>query len=526
MLLRLYPAVSPVAAAAAGGVAVLVLLTLRIYNRPDALQVVRVADELGLGGDAVTSFRLLETGAADPWSRAALDRGTVACTRFAREARAGYPVVPRWRSWRDVAVVAAALLVLQFVPDQLGSHWAERRAEQQALRAAAASAQEALDRVRNLQVNGEDVLPEEVKRRLGNLPGEVARAGDRREAAAKLEKARWELDGARMVINPSSDRDIRRLARAWGSIEGEEWQDLAGALRGGGEDDIQKAVHSLTDKLQAGDQEDKINMAAALLAGAGMVEDPALRRALRDTAGAALGSASAAGRSGSGNSPGGGGQNLAAAANSLAGALSGAAATASAGGAMGSASATLAALAQELTGAGSTGEGTLVAGGNSGTGNNDGSSAGGSAGVAPGGSNAGNVHGPCETGSGSTGSGAPGGNGDSGGDGSGRSPGGGQGSAGSGASPFGSGMDMIYTPFRPDGGVDGRVSGHIREGEQGSEVSLEGSPTTLGELRPYTEVYGRYMAEAQQSLGRAPLPPDMEKLVWQYFNTLVPGVES
>jgi len=81
-------------------------------------------------------------------------------------------------------------------------------------------------------------------------------------------------------------------------------------------------------------------------------------------------------------------------------------------------------------------------------------------------------------------------------------------------------MNLIYTPFHPDGGVDGQVQGQIREGEQGSEVALERSPTTLGAVRPYTEVYGQYMAEAQESLGRAPLPPDMEKLVWQYFNAL------
>lgn len=81
-------------------------------------------------------------------------------------------------------------------------------------------------------------------------------------------------------------------------------------------------------------------------------------------------------------------------------------------------------------------------------------------------------------------------------------------------------MNLIYTPFRPDGGVEGQVSGQLRDGEQGTEVALDGGPTTLGELRPYTEVYGQYMAEAQQSLGRAPLPPEMENLVWQYFNTL------
>lgn len=83
---------------------------------------------------------------------------------------------------------------------------------------------------------------------------------------------------------------------------------------------------------------------------------------------------------------------------------------------------------------------------------------------------------------------------------------------------------MIYTPFHPDGGVESHVSGQIREGEQGNQVELDSSPTALGAVRPYTEVYGRYMAEARESLSRTPLPPDREELVWQYFNTLVPDV--
>ncbi len=79
---------------------------------------------------------------------------------------------------------------------------------------------------------------------------------------------------------------------------------------------------------------------------------------------------------------------------------------------------------------------------------------------------------------------------------------------------------MIYTPFHPDGGVESSVQGQVRQGEQGSQVQLDNSPTALGAIRPYREVYGRYMAEAQESLSRAPLPPDKEELVWRYFNSL------
>lgn len=396
VLLRLYPAVSPVAVAAIGGVAVLAVLALRVFYRPDAMAVVRVADELELSGDAVTSFRLLESGAADPWSGAAVDRGVEACARLAREKQPGYSLVPYRRPWRDVALLAAALVVLQFVPDPMGSYWAERRAERQALRAAAAEAQQAVDLVRDLQVNGEAVLPEEVRQKLADLPREVARAGDRGQAAAMLERAGWELDGARAVVDPSANRDIQRLAEAWGGREEAEWSAMVDALQSGEREEIDRAVEGLADKLQAGAAEDKIDTAAALLAAASMVENPGLRRALREIAAAGLNNNSSGGQSGGGNSPGGGAQNLAAAADSLAGALAGAAASASAGGALGNASATMAALARKLTGDGSGAGGTQLAGNSVGS-TGSGGNASGTTGTTPGGNTGGHSHGPGET---------------------------------------------------------------------------------------------------------------------------------
>lgn len=517
-LLRLYPAFPPPVALFAGGAIMLGVILTRLYRRPDVLAVVRVADELGLNGEAVTAFRLLETGAGDAWSREALTKGTNACARFAPGAGARYPAVPRWRPWRDLALLAVVLLVLQAVPDHLGSYWAERKEEQRALQAAAREARLAVDQIKNLQVNGEDILPGELQKKLGDLPREVARAGDRNEAAAELERARWEVDGARAVIDPSAGRDMQRLAEAWGSVDDGKWQDMARALSGGDEGDIQKAARELVEKTRQGGEEANLELAAALLAGAGMVEDPALRKSLRDTAGAALTSGNSAGQSGSGSGAGQDGDSLSAAVDSLAGALAGAAGTASAGGALGSASAALASAAQSLGGTGSAGAGSQVAGNASGTGGNGG----GTGGTAPGGANASGAGEPGGTGSGSDGDNGSGAGGDNSGDGAGGSgPGsGGQGSGAGGASSSGGGMDMIYTPFHPDGGVDSQVRGQVGEGQQGSETALERSPVALGELRPYTEVYGRYMAEAQESLGRAPLPPDMEKLVWQYFNSL------
>ncbi len=521
-LLRLYPAFSPPAALFTGGAIVLGVVLTRLYRRPDALAVVRVADEMGLNGEAVTAFRLLETGTGDPWSREALDRGTKACAGFALSEGAHYPAVPRWRPWRDLALLAAVLLVLQAVPDHLGSYWAERKEEQRALQAAAREARLAVDQIKNLQVNGQDILPEELRKKLGDLPREVARAGDRGKAVAELERARWEVDGARAVIDPSAGRDMQRLAEAWDSADDEKWRDMAQALRGGDEGEIQEAARKLVEKTQQGGEEANLELAAAMLAGAGMVENPALRKSLRDTAGAALTSGNSAGQSGSGSSSGQGGESLATATDALADVLAGAAATASAGGTLGRASAALASAAQNLGGAGAAGAGAQMAGNAAGSGGNGS----GTGGTAPGGSNASGAGGQGGSGSGSgsdgnNGSGGTGnsGNGDGdGGNGNGTGSGG-QGSGVGGASSSGGGMDLIYTPFHPDG-VDSQVQGQVREGEQGSETALEHSPVALGELRPYTEVYGRYMAEAQDSLGRAPLPPDMEKLVWQYFNSL------
>ncbi|MCG8402446.1 MAG: hypothetical protein MJA84_12780 [Firmicutes bacterium] len=385
-LLRLYPAAPAWTAAVAGLTAVLTVLALRIWQRPDALTVVRVADTLGLNGDAVTAFRLFENKAADPWSRAAAAGGIDAGARLAAGTRAAYPAVPHWRSWRDLALLAVALVVLQALPDPLGAYWAERRAEKQALQAAAREADRVVDEVRELEVAGEDVLPEELKQRLGDLPREVARAADRHDAAAKLERARWELDGVRAVVDPSARRDIKRLEETWGRLGGEEWRNMAEALGSGDESDIHKAVENLSEQMKDAGEEERLETAAVMFASAGLVENPELRRALRDTAGAVLSGGRSPGPPGSGGNQGPGSRNPDAA-NSLAGALSGAAATASAGGALGGASATLSNLARDLSGAGS-GGGAQMAG------NNVGDNPAGSAGAAPGGASSGNAHSP------------------------------------------------------------------------------------------------------------------------------------
>ncbi len=399
-LLRLYPLVPPVASAVAGCATALAVAALRVHLRPDALAVVRVADELGLNGDAVTAFRLLEAGASDPWSRAAVERSVAACAALSAKVEHIYPAVPAWRPWHHLALLVTALAVLQVVPDPLGSYWAERREERRALVAAAEEARRAVDEIRELKINGKDVLPEEIKKKLGELPREVAGAVDPGEAAARLEKARWELDSTRAVIDPSAQRDINKLAAAWQGMEGKkEWRDMAQALQNGDEKEIAQSVQKLTAKLKEAGEEEKFEAAATMFASAAMVENPELRRALRDTAAAILSSGGDAGAAGNQNNAGQSGSGLDAAANTLASALSGAASAASAGAALGNASATLAALAMSLTGSGARGNHQLA--GNNGAGDEEGgqSPAAGQAGAgtSPGGTSAGTAHGPGET---------------------------------------------------------------------------------------------------------------------------------
>ncbi|MDN5348245.1 MAG: hypothetical protein PWP65_1809 [Clostridia bacterium] len=53
-------------------------------------------------------------------------------------------------------------------------------------------------------------------------------------------------------------------------------------------------------------------------------------------------------------------------------------------------------------------------------------------------------------------------------------------------------------------------------------MDLPVSPTDLGAVRPYSEVYAQYTGEARETLGRSPLPPTLENLVWRYFSSLEP----
>ncbi|WP_027364823.1 hypothetical protein [Desulfotruncus alcoholivorax] len=508
-------------AAGIGAAVALLAGGLRVYLRPDALTLVSVADLAGLNGSAVTAYRLLEQRSGDDWARAAKNEVMTDCRDKSPALAEGYPVIPRPKSWGGVWLLAAMLLAYTFLPNPLAAYRTSVRQEREALKLAAEQARSAVELVKDVKIKGNNILPDDVRKQMASLPRDIKNSGDRQEAANKLETARWQLDQARAVLGMTAKKDLERLAAGWGKMNGKEWQGLAGALRKGDSADIDRAVQVLEKAMLKADDEKRKQIASALYSGAGAVSDPALRQALKDAAGAAL---DAGRRSGgkSANTAGQGDAGLAAAAGALSGALANAAQTAGAEAALGSASASLAALAGGLAGGGESGNMGLASAGSAELGGSGGAAADSGFSSDPGppgsGNDAGNGSGGDGDGSG-RGSQNGGATGNSNGNGSGVGNGG-QGSGGSGAGRTGSGLNMVYTPFLPGEGEKSRVAGQVRQGQAGNEVSLESSPTALGALRPYQEVYGRYMAEAHESLSRAPLPPEMENLVWSYFSSL------
>lgn len=100
-------------------------------------------------------------------------------------------------------------------------------------------------------------------------------------------------------------------------------------------------------------------------------------------------------------------------------------------------------------------------------------------------------------------------------------------------SPGGSGTASVRTPttyetvFAPHlagggRGVSASISGQAR-GAAGQSVDLPESPLTLGQLRPYNEVFAGYEAAARRTLSRSSLPPNLEALVRAYFGAIQPA---
>lgn len=534
-ILYLTPQAAPVAWAGLAGLMVAALVTgWRLLNRPDALDVVRIADDLGAGGGAITAFRLLDRSSRDPWAEAAVAEGLKVCAALGRDN--SYPISTSWRPWQGVIVLAIVFTVLAFLPNPLSSGWLGRREAREALAEATRRAETIIEQAEKLQVGEKELLTPGEKQELQSFGQDLRRSGSREQAAAALEEAAMILEEAGTRAGPQAGEDLAYLAAALQDMSGPGWREMGEALGRGDSKGLEAAAEALAAGLEEGGKEAREEAAMALWQQAEAVGDAGLRRELREAARGLMQAGASGGE----------------AMQALSASLSSLATQATTAGSLAHGAATLEAMAQAMAGGGdamavATAAGT--AGGNpagaAGAGGNP-ASAGAAAGGNPGGYGSGAGQGSAggsgsggaggaagagtagHTGS-SDGSGSGGGNGEANGSGSGQGDGtgkgtGGQGSGGHGAGTSGGGLQMVYAPSLLGGtGEQVQVSGEIREGEAGSEVTLEESPLTLGEVRPYTEVYPGYRQEAQESLVQAPLPPALEDLVWKYFTSLEPG---
>lgn len=533
-----------------GAVAMISVLILRIYFFPDALKIVRVADELGLNARAITAYRLLEKNNREPWNRAAIKEGLNACEEL--EYKKMYPFVPSWRLWKGIAVLAGALLVVSWLPSPLASCWEARQAEKEALATAALKAREVVEQIKQLPPEQKELLPEKLQQDLNKLAHAAGKAKDRQEGAENLERAGQEIEDALALLEPAR-RDAQQLAGAWKNSSEALLQKMADALEKGDPEEIAglaKELQELAGSTGSGKKEVALNLFQA----AETVSDSHLRKSLRKLARTMLSPA------GDKETKQAGSESIN---ESLSQALASLAQRAKTAARLERASSAMFNLANALnaggasqaiaragggsdhgtsgsssTGSAGGGYSTNAPSGSSGTNNGaggsgiDGSAASssGSGGSSSGGGNSGGNGNPGNgTGSGEgTGQGEGGSNGGEGsgsgitGHGGGTGTGaGGSGSGGQGAGTAGGGFDRIYAPFLLGGsGQESRVSGQIRPGSAGTETALPKSPAGLGAVRPYKEVLPLYKEEAVNSLSATPLPPNLESLVWQYFSSL------
>ncbi|MEW6423693.1 MAG: hypothetical protein AB1523_02955 [Bacillota bacterium] len=543
VLLRLTPLYSCLFLAGIGGAAAAVVVFVwRSLSIPDALKVVQIADELGLNGEAVTAYRLLEKKRQDSWSKFAVEKGVSACRNLPGERLD--PLFPSWRPWRGIVFLTGILVVTILLPAPLAPYWEARRAEKEALAAAARRAGEVVAQLQQMPPEQKEFLPEKLSEELDALPRTVGGARDRREAARNLERAGQEIEDVLAFLEPA-ERSFRQLAGAWKNSREPLFEELAAALEKGDEQEIARLAGKLTE-LANSSEAAKNRLALEMFQAGEGVGDPVWRENLRKLARSLL-------SSGGNEEAGGSGER---GSESLARDLAGLARQAGAAGRLTQASAAMFNLAggnnaaaiaragsgtgaQPTTNAGGTGGSGGAAGGSSGAGSAAGSApgtgsgsagssgAGGSAGAGGASSDAGAGEGTGGRAGNSGGTKGGSGNGPgsgSGNEGSGGGAGtgaGGPGAGGQGAGTAGGGYDRIYAPHLLGGsGQETRVGGQIRPGQAGTETDLPDSPVELGAVRPYREVLPLYKEEAINSLSSAPLPPDLESLVWQYFTSL------
>lgn len=552
-----------------GGLLAAIIVAWRWYRRPDALTVAVLADDQGLKGGAITALRLLQGEASGVWEQAALAEALAGCRSINADS---YPVLPAWHYWRGILILLGVIIGLALTPNPLLPFWAERRAEQAALAAAAAEADRIVEPLSRLARDEVPLLLEnqfyQWNRSLDSLARQVREAGSRQEGAAVLEQAGQELSLGAAELLPAA-QEAAKLSALWQGQQGAAWQQLARALDRGDAGAARQAAEELWQQVSGllPGSDAAREAALSFWRGAEATEQPQLRQALRQAA-AALEKNGGPGEDARDNAAGaatgsGADGDKRAAGEALATALANLATSVRAQAEMTAAADSLGQLARGLAGGapGSmlAGGGTALAPGNSAAA--AGSSPGGAGAAAGAGQGAGGIAaapgpvgaaGGAYAGGSGTGADSPvaaghspgssssvdggsaaggggdgqGGTGDSGGgQGSGRGPGG-QGGGGSSAGSGSAGLEQGYAPFLPGGeGFLAQVQATVGAGEAGLEVSQPWSPAALGAVPFYEEVYPFYVARARETISRSPLPPPLEKLVWQYFSAIEPPAD-
>ncbi|MDN5343917.1 MAG: hypothetical protein PWQ18_28, partial [Clostridia bacterium] len=281
----------------------------RWLRRPDYLAKVRLADDLELGGGAVTAYRLLQEGgcgaedcrgagrkeaSSTPWRRggvpgdwqgAALAHSLAACAGFQAGAATRYPLIPSWTPWRGIAILLVVFTGLALTPSPLRPYWETRREERAALAAAAAAAERLVEPLAGLHRDGRPLLPEELQRRLDDLDRAIKETRQREEAAALLQQAGRDLDQVAAELAPAG-QEAARLAALWQEQAGAAWQQLAAALARGDAAATERAAAELWLELTSLPQESPQAREAALRfwQAAEATGRPELRQALREAA--------------------------------------------------------------------------------------------------------------------------------------------------------------------------------------------------------------------------------------------------
>ena len=570
----------PTAAAVWALLALVVLAVGARRRRPGVWAVARAADGLGLA-ERVTSA--LHARAVGHQTAPLLEAD--ALRRLVRIDARDYPLLERPAAWRPVGLALLGLALVVGAPlPTLDRSAADRPALAQARRSVAAV--QALARTPSSEPLGVATAAQlaGLERELAAARSAAEAAGALEQTQERLALLPTSEDYAtRRALDELAasweGRGDPSAAPGAGRSAAQALREAAGALRSGDGTAVERALSELAAKSASMSPAEARELARALQAGANATRDlPELTAALRQAA--AQASAAAAAVDGAAGATGGESERLAQAVGELGPELGGAAeraaglqrleqtlsqlgraraelaqttgqagtggraggpAASRSAGAAGAGAPSGASGAGQAGAAGTAGSGAGATQGGSarasaGSGSGAGASGAGASGAgASGAGTAGAGSGGASAGAGASGgAGAVGGAGGGGGAGAGGGsspgqPGGGAAgptTAGGGRAPSSTGAtgyESVYAPSRlgGEGGVDVRATGQAA-GASGPTRELPDGPLSLGEVRPYDQVFGDYDAAARQSLSRGMLPPALSGLVQRYFSSIAP----